>query len=56
MPRGDGTGPQGKVSGLSRGLGKCIKKTKAADADRVKGSGTAGRGLGQSGKGMQGKN
>lgn len=52
MPRGDGTGPQGKGSMTGRGLGPC-NKTKDTNNKNI-GSGLGlGRGLGRGqGKGL----
>ncbi|MDD3363875.1 MAG: DUF5320 domain-containing protein [Syntrophomonas sp.] len=59
MPRGDGTGPQGKGSGTGRGQGKCITGNKAVNATGEKGSRCAGlnrgSGMGNGRKGILGK-
>lgn len=51
MPRGDGTGPQGKGPGTGRGLGECGGKQKGTfgmPTGRRRGQGPGlGRGLGR---------
>jgi len=37
MPRGDGTGPQGKGPRTGRGLGRCLPETAGAFKDRRSG-------------------
>lgn len=59
MPRGDGTGPQGKGAGTGRGQGKCInKKGKPASSGEAGGrpsiGSNRGQGLGNGRRGMRG--
>jgi hypothetical protein len=59
MPRGDGTGPQGKGSATGRGQGKCIAGNKPMNATGGKGLRCAGvnrgSGVGNGRKGISGK-
>ncbi len=47
MPRGDGTGPQGKGPATGRGQGKCINKNKPANTGKARGLRSAGSNRGQ---------
>jgi len=56
MPRGDGTGPQGRGSKTGRGMGSCgAKAAQKPTAPRGQGKGL-GRGLGQGRKNSTGNN
>lgn len=54
MPRGDGTGPQGKGPATGRGQGKCINKNKPANSGKAGGSAGSNRGQG-AGNGRRGQ-
>lgn len=56
MPKGDGTGPQGKGPATGRGMGRCgAKATQKPTAQRGPGQGL-GRGLGLGRKDGSGRN
>lgn len=58
MPRGNGTGPEGKGPATGRGLGNCKSTTKNAPTNRPlnrrNNTTVGGRGLGQGGRGGRG--
>jgi len=61
MPRGDGTGPEGKGSRTGRGLGNCLPEastqptTQSNPAKYGRGLGPCGRGLARGFRGGKGR-